>query len=131
MEQSYRPGGSVLSRVTQWLVLIYQTIAIVVFVASIFLGLNWINRPFIGGFFEQTLVLNGINTTQPGAPWGLYAEGFKLGDQLKAIEGEPIASTNELEAVLLAHRVDDTIQVTIVRGGQEITVSVTLEAWRA
>ena len=128
MEQSYRPGSTVLSRVMQWLVLIYQAIAIAVFVASIVLGLNWINRPFVGGFFEQTLVLNGVNTTQPGNQWALYTEGFKLGDQLKAIDNEPIASTNQLEAALISHRVDDTIPVTInLFDGGERTVNVQLQ----
>jgi hypothetical protein len=112
----------------QWLVLLYQAMAIVVFVASIFLGLNWINRPFIGGFFEQTLVLNGVNTTKAGEQWALYAEGFNLGDQLKAIGGEPIAGTDELEDALRSRTLEDTVSVTInLFDGGERTVDVPLQ----
>ena len=112
----------------QWLVLVYQTMAIAVFVASIFLGVNWINRPFIGGFFEQTLVLNGVNTTRAGERWALYAEGFKLGDQLKAIGDEPIIGTDELEAALRSRTVEDTVSVTIdLFDGGERTVDIPLQ----
>ncbi|HET9906595.1 MAG TPA: hypothetical protein VFQ23_08135, partial [Anaerolineales bacterium] len=128
MAQSYRPKGTVLSRVMQWLVLIYQAVAIVVFVASIIFGLNWINQPFIGGFFEQTLVLNGVNTTKTDGQWALYAEGFTLGDQLKAIGDDPITDTNDLEEALGSLTVEDTIPVTInLFDGGERTANIPLQ----
>ncbi|MCI0611333.1 MAG: GAF domain-containing protein [Anaerolineae bacterium] len=112
----------------QWLVLVYQTIAIVVFVASIYLGFNWLKNPFIGGFFEQTLVLNGVDTKEPGKQWALYAQGSKLGDQLKSVDNSLISSADNLEAVLSSHGVDNTIPVTIrLFEGGERTVNIKLQ----
>lgn len=127
MEQSYRTG-TVLSRVMQWLVLLYQTIAVVVFLASLYLAYDWLKNPFIGGFFEQTFVLNGINTTESGKQWALYTEGFKLRDQLLAVDGQSITNSNELNAVLSSHRIGDTVPVTIQPfEGEERTAQITLQ----
>ncbi|MGE5776434.1 MAG: hypothetical protein ACM33V_09450, partial [Chloroflexota bacterium] len=57
--------NTVLSKITQSVVLIYWGSAVVIFIASLILGSLWIRKPFIGGFFEQTLVLNGSDTTEP------------------------------------------------------------------
>src|SRR4030095_15457075 len=127
MEQSYRTG-TVLSRVMQWLVLVYQTIAVVVFLASLYLAYDWLKNPFIGGFFEQTLILNGIDTTESGKHWALYTEEFKLSDQLVAVDGQAITNSNQLIAVLSSRQIDDTVPVTIrLFEGEERTAQITLQ----
>ena len=50
-----------------------------IFVASFFSAYAWLNNPFMGGFFEQTFVLNGSDTRVPGKHWVLYEQGFQLG----------------------------------------------------
>jgi hypothetical protein len=89
MNESYRVNDA-LSNITQWIVLIYQAIAVVLVVASLFLGLDWLRNPFIGGLFEQTMVLNGTDTREPGKQWALYAQGFEIGDQLVSVNGAPL-----------------------------------------
>ena len=127
MEQSYRTG-TVLSRILQWLVLVYQTIAVVVFLASLYLAYDWLKNPFIGGFFEQTLVLNGVNTTEAGQEWALYADGFGLRDQLISVDGQRILNANDLNAVLSSHQIDDTVSVTIRQfEGEERSAQIKLQ----
>ncbi len=55
----------------------YQAIAVLIFAAALILGLDWLNDPFIGGLFEQTMVLNGTDTSEPGKHWALYEQGFR------------------------------------------------------
>jgi len=49
------------------------------------------------------------------------------GDIITAIDGEPIASTQELTLFLDTHtRIGQTIQVTFIRDGQEMSLPATL-----
>ena len=112
----------------QSLVLIYQAIAVLIFVASLFLAYDWLKNPFIGGFFEQTLVLNGVDTSEAGEHWALYEEGFKPGDQLISVDGKIISNAEDLDTVLGSHRVGQKVSVTTrPLEGPERTVDVTLE----
>ncbi|MEO5888393.1 MAG: GAF domain-containing protein, partial [Anaerolineales bacterium] len=116
----------------QLLVLVYQAIAVVIFAASLFLAYDWLKNPFLGGFFEQTQVLNGIDTTEAGEDWALYELGFKLGDQLLTVDGQTISNAEDLDAVLDSHVVGQTVPVTIrTAEAAERTVDVTLEAFPA
>ena len=122
----------VLSRVLQTVVLVYQGIAVVVFVASLFLAYSWLKNPFIGGFFEQTLVLNGSNTREPGKSWPLYEAGFKLGDQLISINSRSISNTKDLNDTLASVRIGQTVSVAIQSVEGEVrTVDVTLHPFPA
>lgn len=127
MEQSYRTS-TVLSRVMQWLVLVYQAIAVLVFLASLYLAFDWLKNPFIGGFFEQTLVLNGVDTTEAGKHWPLYTQRFKLRDQLVSVDDRQISNAANLSAILSSHRSGDIVPVTIrTFEGEVRTVQVTLQ----
>jgi len=91
MNDSYRVND-VLSKITQFFVLVYQAIAVLIFGASLYSGYLWLQNPFIGGFFEQTMVLNGSDTREPGRHWALYEQGFKIGDQLVSVNGSPVSN---------------------------------------
>ncbi|MDR0424947.1 MAG: trypsin-like peptidase domain-containing protein [Clostridiales Family XIII bacterium] len=62
---------------------------------------------------------------------GLYISAssnasFRAGDQIAAIDGTEISSMYEYNKIVNAHKIGDTIQVSIIRGGQRMTVPVTL-----
>ncbi|HEX6270850.1 MAG TPA: GAF domain-containing protein [Anaerolineales bacterium] len=127
MYQAFRIN-TVLSKVTQSIVLAYQGLAAVVFIASLFLAYNWFKNPFIGGFFEQTLVLNGSDTSETGKHWALYEEGFQLGDQLVSIGDHQISNTDDLNEALASFQSNDPVPVTLrTSDGETRTVEVTLK----
>ncbi|HET6821845.1 MAG TPA: hypothetical protein VFH34_04300, partial [Anaerolineales bacterium] len=129
MSESYRVNDA-LGKITQWIVLIYQTIAVLIFAASMILGLDWLNDPFIGGMFEQTMVLNGTDTRQPGEQWALYEEGFKIGDQLVSVDGHPILSGEDLHQTLITLQIGQSVPVEMRTSEGEVrTVDVTLESF--
>jgi signal transduction histidine kinase/putative methionine-R-sulfoxide reductase with GAF domain len=131
MSESYRVND-VLSKVTQTIVLVYQAIAVVIFGAALFLGYNWLRNPFIGGFFEQTMVLNGSDTGEADKHWALYEHGFEIGDQLVSVNGRPISNGRELERTLSSLQVGQSVPVEMRTVGGEIrTVDVTLESFPA
>jgi signal transduction histidine kinase len=103
----------VSNKVTQYIVLGYQVIAIVAFVAGLYLAYGWLRNPFIGGFFEHTMVLNGSNSREPDQQWALYAQGFQLGDQLVSVDGKPISNSNDLKSFLASSFVGQTVSVEL------------------
>ena len=120
--------NSVSNIVTQYLVLAYQLLAAVVFIASLFSAYAWLTNPFIGGFFEQTMVLNESVTREPGEQWALQEAGFRLGDQLVSVAGNPISSSDDLGTVLGTLRVGQTVPVVLrVLDGENREASILLQ----
>lgn len=51
---------------------------------------------------------------------------LQRGDSIVGVEGQPVSGASDLIPVIQAHRVGDTIRLTVSREGQEVEVEVTL-----
>jgi signal transduction histidine kinase len=112
MYEAYR-FNRLLSKVVQSVVLVYQGIAALIVIASLFFVYQWLRNPFIGGLFEQTMVLNGSDTSEAGKHWALYEQGFGLGDQLKSVGGHTISNADDLYDALRLFSANQTVPVTL------------------
>ena len=131
MYQSNR-FNTVANKVTESIVLAYQAIAVVIFVASLFAAHAWLKNPFLGGFFEQTFVLNGSDTRVAGEHWFLYEQGFKLGDQLLSVDGHAITTDRSFKAALSSLKPGQTVPVVLrTIEGEMKTVNVPLRPFPA
>jgi 2-alkenal reductase len=65
-----------------------------------------------------------VTRVSPGTP--AEEAGIQEGDVILAIDGQEIDAQDALIDVLFAHRPGDTVDVTIQRGDEEITLEVTL-----
>ena len=129
MNESYRVNDAI-GKFTQWIVLIYQTGAVLIFAASLILGLDWLNDPFIGGLFEQTMVLNGTDTREAGKHWALYEQGFEIGDQLVSVNDVLVSNGEELHRILIASQIGQSVPVEMrTPEGEARTADVTLQAF--
>jgi serine protease Do len=63
----------------------------------------------------------GVTPDGPAAAGGLF-----LGDVILAVDGRPIASTDDLLGLLTSERVGRAIPVRVLRGGGAREVSVTV-----
>lgn len=54
-------------------------------------------------------------------------DNLMVGDIITAIDGVEVSSMSDLMGILYTHQPNDTVQVTVVRGGQSRMVSVVLE----
>jgi signal transduction histidine kinase len=127
MNESYRVSD-LLSKITQAIVLVYQAIAVLIFVAAVFLGIEWLGKPFIGGVFEHTMVLNGSDTAEAGQHWALYEQGFDIGDQLVSVNGRPIEGAWDLGPILDSLQIGQTVPVELrTTEGDVRPTQVTLE----
>lgn len=123
---------SLFNQILQAIVLAYQAVAVAAFVAALFLAAWWLKTPFLGAFYEQTLVFNNAVPSQPSDAWELYNKGVKLGDQLAAVNGIPVHNTGEVQKILGGFFPGETIPVTIrTAAGSEQTLNVTLHAFPA
>jgi S1-C subfamily serine protease len=79
------------------------------------------------------VLIMDVQPDSPAAKAGLRAtrrdesNRVELGDVILAIDGKPVKSANDLLDVLEKHAVGDTVELTILRDGQEQKVTVTLE----
>ena len=127
MNEPYRVNDF-LGKFTQWIVLIYQAVAVVTFVISFFFGISWLRNPFLGGLFEQTMVLNGTDTREVGKDWALYEQGFKIGDQLVSINGLPVSDGRDLHRALSSFQAGESVLVEMrTTEGEVRSVDVMLE----
>jgi len=80
----------------------------------------------------------GVSTTDAddGSPGAVVADvtpgspadsgGLRVGDRIIAIDGAKVPGSSELRGIVQSHKPDETVQVTVVRDGQEQTLSVKL-----
>ena len=52
--------------------------------------------------------------------------GLQSGDIITKVDGVAIDSDNSLTALISAHKVGDTVTLTVLRGGKTITLKATL-----
>ncbi|HSQ39172.1 MAG TPA: GAF domain-containing protein, partial [Anaerolineales bacterium] len=88
-----------LNNILQVIVTIYQGTAILVFVFALFLASRWLKTPFLGAFFEQTMLKNTAGPSEPSKAWELYDQ-IEFGDQLTAVNGVPVRSFTDIENAL-------------------------------
>jgi len=108
-------------------VLLYQIIALLAFAAIPFLAADWLQKPFIGAFVEQTLMINTAKPSRAGT-WGLRAVIPEFGYQVKKINGVEVTNTSQFEQQLSLASIGDTIPITLqTPTGELITYKVSLQ----
>lgn len=125
---------SAINRGLQFVVLVYQAIAVVIFISILTTAGDWLRTPFIGGFFEHTLVLNGSDTSEEDKNWAMYEQGYEVGDQLISVDGVPIQNSTQLKEVLNSHTVNDSVEVVMLKDGAAVPdapVSISLQEFSA
>ena len=120
----------ILNKVPQVLVVIYQGLALVIFLTVPFFAWIWFKTPFIGAFVEQTLVINGVGQKDGSATWKLLADNPGFGNQVIQISGTEIHASTEMQQVLEKHLPGDALPVVIRKiDGSIETYTVTLHTF--
>jgi putative serine protease PepD len=76
-----------------------------------------------GGAQRAAAVVNQVSSGTPAADAGL-----KKGDAIIAIDSDPVNGSLSLTAQVRARAVGDKVTLTVIRGGKQVKVSVTLAA---
>jgi signal transduction histidine kinase len=116
-----------LNKILQLLVLIYQSAAVAIFVAALFFAYNWLQKPFLGAFFEPTMIRSPAGPGRPSETWQLYNQGATHGDQLISVAGQVIRDSGDLERVLEGFSPGETVPVVMQSAdGKDTTYNVEL-----
>jgi putative serine protease PepD len=91
-------------------------------------------HPFLGVTMrDSTVELGGVTRSSAqvqevasGSP--AEAAGFEQGDEIIAVGGKPVSSGVSMQALVRSSTPGEPIEMSVVRGGQEQTLTVTLEA---
>lgn len=125
IQHLFRPA-SILSQGLQWLVLFYQVGAFLCVLAGVFFAARWINEPFIGVFYEQTLI---FNDSGPDDPAWAFNQKVVSGDQLLEVNHTPVHSYKDVKNVMEFNGFvpGDTIPITVkFKGGETQELNILL-----
>jgi len=126
MKQFFQRYNTITDQILQWVVFLYQIMAVVAFMIGIYLGMRWVQMPFLGAFVEHTMIFNGVGPIEPSADWGLFQE-VKFGDQLIKINDSPITDSSQIQDILQKYSPGESISVTVRSADkQERVLTVTL-----
>jgi signal transduction histidine kinase/putative methionine-R-sulfoxide reductase with GAF domain len=103
-------------------ILIYQFFALIAFAVLAILANQWLQRPFIGAFIEQTLVVNTVSPTG-SQPWGLRNQIDGFGYRISAINGVEINNTWDFQRQISSYSHGEIVSLMIKSPQNEITTS--------
>lgn len=102
-----------LEKVLSYTTLVYQALAVIVFVLIPIFATSWWSTPFIGAFVEQTMGFNGVGPTRTdNEPWELFLSPVELHDYLLEIDGQAVTKASEISDILSDHDFGDEVTLT-------------------
>ena len=130
MQLSFQRYKTLINQSLQWVVFTYQAIAVLLFVLGLVLANRWLQQPFLGALYEQTLVFNGTGVGDIPA-WALFNQ-VVTGDQLVAINDIPTKNSEQIRAILQDHFPGEEVKITVrSESGEERVLTVTLHSFPA
>ncbi|MBK8781099.1 MAG: GAF domain-containing protein [Anaerolineales bacterium] len=118
--------GVLINQILLWAVFVYQAAAVVIFLIGLFLANRWFQQPFLGAFYEHTLVFNGTGSDSSDPAWVLYGN-VEVGDQLLSINGTPVRSASEISDILGRRVPGENVTATVLKtDGNELAFDITL-----
>ncbi len=125
----FKSISRLIDRLAQLLVFIYQGLALIAFIAIPFLAYNWLRLPFLGGFIEQTMLVNEVTPSDRTA-WPLLEYAPEFGYQVVQVAGNDTPRTSDMRAVLSGHPVGETVDVVLRSPSGELsTHRITLQSF--
>jgi len=82
--------------------------------------------PIVRNVFPTTAADDaGLRQTRPAG--NIYGRFIELGDQIIAVDGEPVRTGEELREIIRSRRPGDQVSLTLIRDERQLTVSVVLK----
>ena len=116
-----------LGRFLTGIVFLYQALAAVVLVWALVLGVRWVREPFLGSFYEHTLVFTDTGSAE-GSAWE-FNKVVNSGDQLLAVNGTEVKSSRDVRNVIVGNFVPgENVDLTVkFKSGEVKDLSVVLQ----
>jgi signal transduction histidine kinase/putative methionine-R-sulfoxide reductase with GAF domain len=119
-----------LNKFLQGVALAYQIAAVIAVAITLYNSIRWLQLPFLGAIFEQTMAYNGAEPTGSSEGWDLYNQGITLGEQLVTVTGKDIHNARDLQNALRPFSPGENVEVvTRTRENERKTYLVTLHSF--
>ncbi len=84
-----------------------------------------LNTPIdYGAYIGPADATSGQPLVEPGSP--AATAGLKAGDIITALDGQRVDATHPLDMLLVTHSPGETVELQVLRNGQQMTIKVTL-----
>ena len=115
-----------IGRLLTGIAFLYQAIAVVVVVWALVVATQWIREPFLGTFYEHTLVFTDPAADSTGV-WA-FNKIVNSGDQLTAINGTEVKNSRDVRNILSSFVPGENVTVTVkFKNGEPRDLSVELQ----
>ncbi len=84
--------------------------------------------PVLGIQLNMQYQGDGAQVAEVTPGGGAEAAGLQPGDKITAVNGKPLEDATQLIVTVRAQQPGDTLSLTVERGGQQLTVPITLQA---
>ncbi len=130
LQEEAATSNKLLNYFLTGIVMVYQAVAVFVFVACLYLAVGWVREPFIGSFYEHTLVFVDTGPTEKGSAWEFNAL-VSSGDQLKAVNHVTVQNERDVRNVIVGNFYPgETIPLSIkFVNGETRDLNVTLQTF--
>jgi S1-C subfamily serine protease len=96
-------------------------------------SLKALNLPTRSGVLVQTVQAGSPaakSGVQAGAQSAQLGETYLVlgGDIIQAVDGKPIATSDDLSSLISSHKPGDTVRITLLRDGKKLTVATKLDS---
>lgn len=92
---------------------LYQLCIVVAFATIAIESYFWLKRPFLGAFFEQTMVVNDVHKNSPPMEWGALRAGIQTPSQILEVNHQPVQTAGEVARILENFHPGETIPVKV------------------
>ncbi|MBI3760647.1 MAG: GAF domain-containing protein [Chloroflexi bacterium] len=110
VEVGQRRLRAIQDQVALGLVGLMLFLAVTVYALAPLFAYQWTQRPFLGGFVEQTNIYNGLAPTVAGE-WALSSVFPGFGYRITSVNGVPVSADGDLATAIAGKRVGDEVRL--------------------
>ncbi|MCZ2126225.1 MAG: GAF domain-containing protein [Anaerolineales bacterium] len=116
-----------LDRILTGIVTLYQIAAAVIIVWAFISAVQWIRSPFLGAFYENTMIFTNTGAGNRVGAWELNQSVTGARNQLIAVNGEAVTSSREVQKILSNFKPGDDVNLSILNVESGKTRELTTE----
>lgn len=95
------------------ILVMYQLLIVASFAVIAIESYFWMQRPFLGAFFEQTMVVNDVHKNAPPSDWGALQAGIENPSQILEVNNIPVATARDVARILKNFHPGETVPVKV------------------
>ncbi len=97
----------------QVFVFLFLLLTLVVYALLPFIAIDYAGTPFLGGFIENTMMFNNVESSLQPSDWTAINEKWYFSYQIQSVDGMQVIGWPGLSAFLKQHKVGDIVSIAL------------------